>query len=79
MRAYLNALCQHLPDADLRYHVSLKSLCHFIRSLEVLVEYGDVEILCLELCLAHVCRECTCSTSTVHCLAPHDGHVANLL
>ena len=79
MRAYLNALCQHLPDADLRYYISTKSLCHFIRSLQVLVEYGDVDMLCLELCHAHVRRECACNTNAVNCLAPHDGDVTNLL
>ena len=76
---WMYALCQNLPDADLSYHVSTKSLCHFIRSLKVLVEYGNVDMLCLELCHAHVRRECTCQTNAVNCLAPHDGHVTNLL
>ena len=77
--ALTDALNQHLPDADLVYLISTKSLSHFIKSLEVLIDYGDVHILCIERCNAHVRHQCACNTDVVACLAPHKGQTTHLL
>ena len=71
MIAFLDALCQHSPDEDLSYLVSTRSLSHFVGSLRVLLDYCDVDLLCFELCDAHVRHECICRTRTLKCLAPH--------
>ena len=79
MVTFVNALCQHLPDAEMDYLISVRSLPHFIKSLRTLLEYGDIDIHCLELCYAHVRHQCACETDRVACLAPHRGQRTNLL
>ena len=73
MTASVDALNQHLPDADLLNLISTKSLSRFLKSLEALIDDGGVHILCLERCNAHVRHQSACSTDAVACLAPHKG------
>ena len=67
----LDVLCQHYPKEDLRYLLNTTSPSHFQTSVQLLVDYGHVDFLCVDLCNAHVHRNCECPTVAVDCLSPH--------
>ena len=71
MHQFLQALASHCPESEIFYYVSMRSVDHFLKSLETIVCYHDVDDLCLDICYRHVCRLCTCRDGETTCLQPH--------
>ena len=71
MTEYVHALDLHCPEIDITYCVSIRSVNHFVQSLESLLNYDDIDDLCLVLCFRHVCHRCHCRTGETNSLQSH--------
>ena len=71
MNQFLQALTSHCPEGDIFYYVSMRSVDHFIKSLDAIICYNGVDDLCLDICYRHVCHLCTCWDGETKCLQPH--------
>ena len=71
MHDYLYALNCHCVESDIFYYISTRSIEHFYKSLITILNYGNVELLCLDICYRHVCHHCTCRHGETYCLQPH--------
>lgn len=75
MYDYVHALDRHCPEIDISYCVSTRSVDHFVKSLNRLLSYEDVDDLCLDICFRHVCHLCVCRNGETTCLQPHEKWV----
>ena len=71
MHDYLYALSCHCVESDIFYYISTRSIEHFHKSLITILNYGNVELLCLDICYRHVCHHCPCRHGETYCLQAH--------
>ena len=48
------AIVQHHPDNEIIYVLSVQSTQHFLHSIQVILQYALLDILCLDICLGSV-------------------------